>query len=122
MLRSTPCGRGGLFLGNSPLATRSVQSAKYLIGEPASWPARMLTMSATDCPACVRFTQASEWLANSPRPGGDVAVDNCPIWCQPKQPLFFIRLSQSVCLTLSGMSTSFLPNWLGSGIFSIEYQ
>ena len=30
--------------------------------------------------------------------------------------------SQSLCLTLSGMSPSFLPNWLASGIFSIEYQ
>ena len=35
MLRSTPCGRVGLLFGSSPLATRSVQSAKYLIGEPA---------------------------------------------------------------------------------------
>ena len=30
MLRSTPCGRGGLACGSSPLATRSVQSPKYL--------------------------------------------------------------------------------------------
>ena len=29
MLRSTPWGRGGLVWGSSPLAMRSVQSAKY---------------------------------------------------------------------------------------------
>ncbi len=33
-LRSTPAGRGGLLLGSSPLATRSVQSPKYLYGTP----------------------------------------------------------------------------------------
>src|SRR5262245_62576036 len=104
MLRSTPCGRDGLFLGNSPLATRSVQSAKYLIGEPASWPARMFTMSAPDCPACVRRTQASAWFAYSPSPFGKVRVDSWPIWWQPTQPLFFIRLSQSVCLFLGDIA------------------
>ena len=39
MLRSTPCGRGGLACGSSPLAMRSVQSPKYLNGAPPSWPA-----------------------------------------------------------------------------------
>ena len=82
----------------------------------------MFTIRAPDWPACVRFTQASEWLANSPRPGGNVRVESCPIWWQPTQPLFFIRLSQSYCLTFSGMSPSFLPNWPASGIFIIAYQ
>ena len=36
MLRSTPCGRGGLLLGSSPLAMRSVQSPKYWYGTPPS--------------------------------------------------------------------------------------
>ena len=31
-------------------------------------------MSAPDCPAWVRRTHASEWLANSPKPGGNVRV------------------------------------------------
>ena len=35
MLRSTPCGRGGLRWGSSPLAMRSVQSPKYLNGARA---------------------------------------------------------------------------------------
>ena len=82
----------------------------------------MLTMSAPDCPAWMRRIQASAWFENSPRPGGSVRVDNWPSWWQPTQPLFFIKLSQSVCLTLSGISPSFLPNSLAPGILSIAYQ
>src|SRR5262245_35341112 len=44
MLRSTPCGRGGLANGSSPLAIRSVQSPKYLNGAPPSSPAAILIM------------------------------------------------------------------------------
>src|SRR5215472_9829533 len=89
-LRSSHCGRVGLFLGNSPLATRCVQSAKYLIGAPASWPAMILTISAPDCPAWMRRVQASAWFENSPSPDGKVRVDCWPSWWQPTQPLFFI--------------------------------
>src|SRR5262249_13032644 len=115
-------GRVGFVFGSSPLATRSVQSAKYLIGAPASWPAMILTISAPDCPAWMRRVQASAWFENSPSPEGQVRVASWPSWRQPTQPLFFIRLGQSVCLTVSGMSPSLLPNSLASGIFSIEYQ
>ena len=52
---------------------------------------------------------------------GIVRVDFCPSWWQPMQPLFFMALSQSVCLTLSGISL-WPPNWSALGIFSIEYQ
>src|SRR5690348_5521320 len=43
-LRSTPAGRGGLLFGSSPLATRSVQSPKYLYGAPPNWPAMRLVI------------------------------------------------------------------------------
>ena len=35
-LRSMPVGRGGLTRGNSPLAMRSLHSARYLVGKPCS--------------------------------------------------------------------------------------
>src|SRR5258708_39835462 len=37
-LRSTPCGRGGLLWGSSPLATRPVQSPTYLCVAPPRAP------------------------------------------------------------------------------------
>src|SRR5258706_14461819 len=50
ILRSTPCGRGGLALGSSPLATRSVQSPRYLKGAPPKFPASWLVICSPDCP------------------------------------------------------------------------
>ena len=52
---------------------------------------------------------------------GIVRVESWPSWWQPTQPLFFIWLSQSVCVSLAGMLL-FPPNWSAPGIFSIEYQ
>src|ERR1700694_4926528 len=51
ILRSTPCGRGGLSLGSSPLAIRSVHSPKYLNGAPPKLPAIWLVICSPDWPA-----------------------------------------------------------------------
>src|SRR5215469_4651432 len=61
-LRSAPCGRGGDACGSSPLATRSVQSAKYLNGAPPSCPASGLTMKGADWPDWTRRIHASSLL------------------------------------------------------------
>ena len=78
MLRSTPCGRTGFSLGSSPLATRSVQSAKYLNGTLPSAPASWLIICAPDCPDDTRRTHASVEFANSPNAFGIVRVDSWP--------------------------------------------
>ncbi len=54
MLRSTPVGRGGLAFGSSPLATRSVQSPKYLYGAPPNWPAMRFVIISPDWPEVMR--------------------------------------------------------------------
>src|SRR6202021_3541445 len=58
-LRSTPCGRGGLSAGSSPLAMRSVQSPKYLNGTPPQVPAIWLTIISPAWPDWMRRAQAS---------------------------------------------------------------
>src|SRR3954454_12850378 len=73
-LRSTPVGRGGLFLGSSPLATRSVQSPKYLYGTPPSCPASRFTIHSPVCPELTRRIQASSPDLNSPNAAGIVRV------------------------------------------------
>ena len=78
MLRSTPDGRAGLCLGSSPLATRSVQSPKYLYGTPPSWPAMRLVIISPDWPAEMRRIQASAPLLNLPNCAGMVRVDSWP--------------------------------------------
>src|ERR1044071_10272312 len=40
-LRSTPAGRGGLFFGNSPLATRSVDRKSTRLNSSHEWISRM---------------------------------------------------------------------------------
>src|SRR6516162_11754281 len=52
-----PFGRGGLLLGSSPLAIRSVQSPKYLNGTLPSSPARRLTIHSPVCPDETRRIQ-----------------------------------------------------------------
>ncbi len=59
MLRSTPCGRGGLAFGSSPLATRSVQSPKYLNGTPPNCPAIRFVIISPDWPDWMRRIHAS---------------------------------------------------------------
>ena len=78
MLRSTPCGRVGLCFGSSPLAMRSVQSAKYLNGTPPNCPASWLIICSPDWPDWTRRIQASSSDLNSPNAGGIVRVDSCP--------------------------------------------
>src|SRR5262249_51516774 len=77
-LRSTPCGRGGLFFGSSPLATRSVQSPKYLNGTPPNCPASRLVMFSPVWPDWTRRCHASAPDLNSPRAAGMVRVACCP--------------------------------------------
>ena len=74
-LRSTPAGRGGLDFGSSPLATRSVQSPKYLNGTPPSWPARRLIIHSPVWPEETRRIQASSPDLNSPKAPGIVRVE-----------------------------------------------
>src|SRR3954467_7779936 len=73
-LRSTPVGRGGLLFGNSPLATRSVQSPKYLYGTPPNWPAMRLVIISPAWPDWMRRCQASAPLSNLPNCDGMVRV------------------------------------------------
>ena len=76
MLRSMPAGRGGLCLGSSPLATRSVQSPKYLNGTPPSCPASRFTMNSPVWPEATRRVHASAPDLNSPNSAGIVRVDS----------------------------------------------
>src|SRR5436190_10709705 len=78
MLRSTPAGRGGLLFGSSPLATRSVQSPKYLYGAPPNWPAIRLVIISPDWPAWMRRIHASAPLSNLPNCAGTVRVASWP--------------------------------------------
>ena len=77
-LRSMPVGRGGLDFGSSPLATRSVQSPKYLNGTPPSWPASRFTIHSPVWPEETRRIQASSPDLNSPNAPGIVRVDSWP--------------------------------------------
>ena len=52
---------------------------------------------------------------------GMVRVARWPSWWQPMQLRFLIAVSQSLWVIFSGMSL-LPPNWVASGIFSIEYQ
>ena len=52
--------------GSSPLATRSVQSPKYLNGTPPNWPASRLVIISPDCPDWMRRIQASSPELNLP--------------------------------------------------------
>src|SRR5215510_3046095 len=115
-LRSTPCGRGGLDFGSSPLATRSVHSPRYLNGAPPKLPASWLVICSPDWPDCTRRIQPSS--PDLPNAAGMVRVDSWPIWWQPIQPMFFICLSQSACVSLSGILL-LPPNWSAPGIFII---
>src|SRR5437879_1063974 len=65
-----PVGRGGLALGNSPFAMRSVQSPKYLNGTPPSSPASRLIIHSPVCPDETRRIQASSPDLNSPKAAG----------------------------------------------------
>src|SRR6185437_783488 len=121
ILRSRPCGRGGVLFGNSPLATRSVQSPKYLYGAPPNWPARRFVIISPAWPDCVRRIQASSPEAKWPNCAGTVRVASCPSWWQPMQSTLFIWRSQSVCVMLAGMGP-LPPNSLAGGIFIIVYQ
>src|SRR5262249_51308226 len=91
-LRSTPCGRGGFSVGSSPLATRSVQSPRYLNGTPPQAPASWLTIISPAWPDCTRRIHASAPVLNGPNCAGIVSAASWPIWCQPTQPMFFICL------------------------------
>ena len=64
-----------MFFGSSPLATRSVQSPKYLYGTPPSWPAMRLVIISPDWPAAMRRIQASAPDLNLPNCAGIVRVD-----------------------------------------------
>ena len=75
-LRSTPAGRGGLFLGSSPLATRSVQSPKYLNGTPPSCTASRFIMISPVWPEAMRRAHASAPDLNGPSAAGIVRVDS----------------------------------------------
>src|SRR5690348_3384123 len=77
-LRSTPTGRCGLFFGNSPAATRSVQSPKYLNGTPPSCPARRFTIHSPVSPEETRRIHASSPDLNSPNAAGMVRVASWP--------------------------------------------
>src|SRR5258708_27160076 len=66
-LRSMPAGRCGLDLGSSPLATRSVQSPKYLNGTPPSCPASRFTIHSPVCPEATRRIHASSPFAKGCR-------------------------------------------------------
>ena len=57
-----------------------------------------------------------------PSDAGIVRVDFWPSWWQPMQPLFFIQLSHSICVTSLAMPGVVPLNSLAAGIFSIEYQ
>ena len=76
MLRSMPAGRCGLCLGSSPLATRSVQSPKYLNGTPPSCPASRFIMNSPVWPEATRRVHASAPDLNSPNAAGIVRVDS----------------------------------------------
>src|SRR6478735_10837725 len=76
-LRSTPEGRCGLFFGSSPLATRSVQSPKYLYGAPPNWPAMRLVIISPDWPDWMRRIHASS-PESLPNCAGIVRVDSWP--------------------------------------------
>src|SRR5256885_12761374 len=83
MLRSTPCGRGGLLCGSSPLATRSVQSPKYLNGTPPSTCVSGFSMNVAACPDCTRRIHAFSPVSNCPSEAGIVRVESWPSWWQP---------------------------------------
>src|SRR5262249_7659178 len=72
--RSTPCGRGGLSFGSSPLAMRSVQSPRYLKGTPPNVPASWLIIISPACPDCTRRIHASSPVLNGPNCAGIVRV------------------------------------------------
>ena len=78
MLRSTPSGRFGFVCGSSPLAIRSVQSAKYLKGAPPRLPASWVTICSPAWPDWMRRIHASSWFANLPSDSWNVRVEIWP--------------------------------------------
>ena len=78
MLRSTPWGRVGLLCGSSPLATRSVQSPKYLNGTPPSTCVSGFSMNGAACPDWMRRIHAFSPESNWPSDAGIVRVDSWP--------------------------------------------
>src|SRR3984957_14133364 len=121
-LRSTPCGRGGFSAGSSPLATRSVQSPRYLNGAPPQLPASWLVIASPAWPDCTRRIHASAPESKWPNCAGIVRVAARPIWWHPMQPMFFSCLSQSSWVIFAGIPLSVLPKSLFGGIFLIAYQ
>jgi hypothetical protein len=116
-----PVGRGGFAFGNSPLATRSVQSPKYLNGTPPICPASRFTIHSPVWPAATRRIQASSCDLNSPNAAGIVRVDSWPSWWQPMQSTLFIRWRHTSCVISFGIAV-LPPKSFAGGIFIIVYQ
>src|SRR5258708_412043 len=125
-LRSTPCGRVGLLLGNSPAAIRSVQSAKLRNARWVSISPMSRTMVSAAGPTWTRWLQASNEFSNLPSAGEIVRVGLLPSWWQELQAwVLSVDSHWPWLLRLTGMPLPFGPvpgNRLLSGISSIEYQ
>src|SRR5262249_380509 len=111
--------------GNSPLAMRSVQSAKSC--RPLSGPIRpsVSAMFAIAWPACVRTVQASVEVLNSPSLDESVRTPCEPSAWQDWQEVLIVSIQYACVFITSGMPLPFGPvpgKSLTGGIFSIAYQ
>ena len=119
MLRSTPCGRGGLLFGSSPLAMRSVQSPRYLNGAPPK------------AAGLVGHLLAGLAGLNAPHPGLFAGLELAELRRDGARRFLadlvaanaadVLHLLEPVGLLISGMR-GLPPNSLSGGIFNIEYQ